>query len=507
MVVRIIIAGESQCIIFAEVCLVADHLKKNLPNFCYERIEKPILEWNMWLCKINQKNKWHHKGSPLIWKELFSKGSKPHYIGGSSEFLDYCHSYYKFDVLLASEKIETLIKSYKSYQTKLKSDRKSVKRILETTEEIREQPKTNFVVCISGARYPLTMHLISGLLDMSQGEKTIYKIYIYDEECTKGFMEFIEQECSYISTNHPGKVVKYIEKVGVALTHSDLFIILDHVPFQVESSIGDWIQANKKLMENMALKINASASQKMCILLPNLGPACYNATVLMNSVTYINKNNIVVATSDLGLEISSILAEIAEVSMRTIFCPPVWGFVGINHLVDIRTTVHKYDSFTPYDRYIKVKKSSLTIGSLTPEMRTMQYLVHFDKSLWIKHVEKKAKMTEDKISINKAISVLELIKLWLFNSNDSCIINLGIRCNGSFGLTFSGAFSQPAHFVNGEWTPASNYILPKDPQMNIKYLQQMAEIVMKMNKNELPKLIPYFPCTCKKKYYKKKGVW
>lgn len=47
MVVRIVIAGKSQCDIFAEVCLVADYLTQNLPNFCYERIEKSILEWEV----------------------------------------------------------------------------------------------------------------------------------------------------------------------------------------------------------------------------------------------------------------------------------------------------------------------------------------------------------------------------------------------------------------------------------------------------------------------------
>lgn len=51
MVFRIVIAGESQCNIFAEVCLVADHISQNLPSFCYERIEKPVAEWKVRNCK------------------------------------------------------------------------------------------------------------------------------------------------------------------------------------------------------------------------------------------------------------------------------------------------------------------------------------------------------------------------------------------------------------------------------------------------------------------------
>lgn len=142
-------------------------------------------------------------------------------------------------------------------------------------------------------------------------------------------------------------------------------------------------------MEQIAITINASASRNIRIIIPNVGPACYNATILMNSVRNINKSNIVVTTSDLGLDITSIAAEIAQVPMKNMFCPPVWGFVGVNHLVDIRTTLHRYDSFEPYERYVKVKNSTLIIGSLTPEVRTMEYLMYFDETLWTKVLQRK----------------------------------------------------------------------------------------------------------------------
>lgn len=158
--------------------------------------------------------------------------------------------------------------------------------------------------------------------------------------------------------------------------------------FSMDASIGEWLNGNKKKMANLALMINASALRKVYILFPNLGPACYNATVLSN-LANIKKSHIVVATSDLGLEISTVVAEIAEVPLRNMFCPPVWGFVGINHLVDIRTTVHRYNSFEPNNRYTKVRNSSLIIGSITPELRTMEYLMYFDESLWMKVADNK----------------------------------------------------------------------------------------------------------------------
>lgn len=44
---RIVIAGESQCQSFAECCLVADFLRQNLPDFCYDRVEISVIEWQV----------------------------------------------------------------------------------------------------------------------------------------------------------------------------------------------------------------------------------------------------------------------------------------------------------------------------------------------------------------------------------------------------------------------------------------------------------------------------
>lgn len=146
-------------------------------------------------------------------------------------------------------------------------------------------------------------------------------------------------------------------------------------------------------MYSVAESINAAGQKALRVLLPNLGPSCYNATIIKNLVKTINKNNIIVATSDLGLEVIRQISEIAKVPTKNIYCPPVWGFVGINHLVDVRTTTHRYDSFYPYERYKKVNKSTLKVGYLTPEMRMLEYLIHNDDTLWMKVTERKVSIS------------------------------------------------------------------------------------------------------------------
>lgn len=78
---------------------------------------------------------------------------------------------------------------------------------------------------------------------------------------------------------------------------------------------------------------------------------------------------------------------------------------------------------------------------------------------------------------------------------------------GSFGLTFHGIFSQPARWTGKEWVPASNYMLPKDPYVKLPYLQNMAEIMMKLKKGELPPIVPFYPCSCKPKLIHKKKIF
>lgn len=162
------------------------------------------------------------------------KGSKPYYIGSAPDFLEYCHSYYFLDMFISADKFKGLVDNFKQFERKLQMDRIDVAEKSSEcaiAEEVTS-PKQTFVVCISGASCPLTMYLINGLLEYSLGNKSISKIYMYDEDCSEEFVHYIEEECSYVGTKHPGKVLKFVDKIGLGLTHADLMIIMDHVPFE-----------------------------------------------------------------------------------------------------------------------------------------------------------------------------------------------------------------------------------------------------------------------------------
>lgn len=72
---------------------------------------------------------------------------------------------------------------------------------------------------------------------------------------------------------------------------------------------------------------------------------------------------------------------------------------------------------------------------------------------------------------------------------------------GSFGLNFDGIFSQPARFVDGRWEPATDFLMPKDRQMKLPYLIDIAKLTMTMAPEDLPEIHQYVPCSCKQKTY------
>lgn len=166
-----------------------------------------------------------------MWKELVVKGSKPHYIGGASEFLEYCHSYYNFDAYVNLQKLDDLNKNNVQLKNRIHVHKDSIQYTTNIEQTKERKKKNNWEICISGASNLVTTNLLSELLEIAPSEKNITKIYLYDEVDNNKRMEQLETDCCFVNTKNPNKVVKRVAKLGMGLTHSDLLIVLDHVPF------------------------------------------------------------------------------------------------------------------------------------------------------------------------------------------------------------------------------------------------------------------------------------
>lgn len=63
--------------------------------------------------------------------------------------------------------------------------------------------------------------------------------------------------------------------------------------------------------------------------------------------------------------------QVTKVSLKDMYCPPVWGFVGLNKYVDVRNTLQNHVYKLPGKRF----KSTLPQGSEQLEIRKIDCMV------------------------------------------------------------------------------------------------------------------------------------
>lgn len=71
-------------------------------------------------------------------------------------------------------------------------------------------------------------------------------------------------------------------------------------------------------------------------------------------------------------------------------------------------------------------------------------------------------------------------------------------------MKFDGVFSQPARYENDGWVPAADYMMPRDSNIKLDYLDSMAIMCMTLLRGAMPKVKPYVMCVCKPKPHERK---
>ncbi|XP_063093424.1 putative malate dehydrogenase 1B isoform X10 [Cavia porcellus] len=94
---KFVIAGKADCPYYAKAELLADYLQKNLPDFQIFKITQHPDVWEEWLKEVCEKNKWSHKKSPIVWRELLDRGGKALLLGGYNDFLEHAQHDYRDD--------------------------------------------------------------------------------------------------------------------------------------------------------------------------------------------------------------------------------------------------------------------------------------------------------------------------------------------------------------------------------------------------------------------------
>lgn len=155
------------------------------------------------------------------------------------------------------------------------------------------------------------------------------------------------------------------------------------------------------------------------IILALHGPVCFDATILAEYCTNIDKSEIVAVTADVGLETLNVLSKETKTPIANLSGPPVWGFVGINHIIDIDHIIEIHDVYRPYNRALKLSEdSTLVSGRNHTELRFFCYKTYDLKDIWRKVVKFK-------------VNVVDVVDLWLYSRfyrKKSTSDSMDLRC-------------------------------------------------------------------------------
>lgn len=122
-------------------------------------------------------------------------------------------------------------------------------------------------------------------------------------------------------------------------------------------------------MIDLAEVINEDSHRYMRIIVADHGPSCFNAAVLIHNIWTMRKSNIVALTADIGLATMHEITKSNSCLFRYLNGPPVWGFIGINQLIDFEHMIKMYSVYRPYKRAIKnIPETTLGLGKTCAEL-------------------------------------------------------------------------------------------------------------------------------------------
>ncbi|CAK9797436.1 Putative malate dehydrogenase 1B [Anthophora plagiata] len=456
-----VIAGILEDHNFNHICFIAESLSTLLPNFHYKSICKSSSEWKPWLKEICELHSWSHDKSPLIWREIGLTRTHTSYIGGSFQFWKLLHDYYNITSYLNDEDLDALREDLLFAHNVKKQKRKD----LDTLETCRQ-------IMIIGAGRSMCPDLVPQLLMTKELWLTGgILIYLYDEPGCFFKLRRIFKDAGTMGAGL--NTVNIVESIRDGLKDCDILIYLDSLSREENEGTDNWLERNYKTIEKLSRQINEYAPSRMKIIFCSMSLPCFYANVMHELVTKVEKTNIVVVSAHYGLDHLHSFVSSAGLTLENFGCPPVWGYLGINHFVDIYHMVQMCNIYHPAKRALNSNKNTvLPLGTEHSELRWFFYM-DYDTNPYKTFFKRKALVqyqvgrSED---FPKCKAICDLLKLWYKKDEDIWdeIISLGIASDGSFGIPKGLVFSQPVYLKMLEdgsriWVPYADFPMPNIP--------------------------------------------
>uniref|UniRef100_H0XGL1 Putative malate dehydrogenase 1B n=1 Tax=Otolemur garnettii TaxID=30611 RepID=H0XGL1_OTOGA len=471
---KFVIAGKADCPYYAKAELLADYLQKNLPDFKIHKITQHPEVWEEWLKNVCTKNKWSHKNSPIIWRELLDRGGKGLLLGGYNEFLEHAQLYYGITSSMTTEMMMVIAQENLGAHIEKEQEENTLKGLI--------SPLNVWITSASApACYNLLPILTSGEVF---GMDTAISITLLDNPRTENSLRCLVMEAQDLASPVL-RSISLCTKVEEAFHEAHVVIVLDDCTDRDVYSLEECLRSKVPLCQQFGYMLEKNAHDSVRVIVGGKSFVNLKTALLVKYAPNLAHNIITVA---LGVEgqAKALLARKMRTTPSYIKDVIVWGNISGNNYIDLRKTkVYRYES---------------AIWGPCQYSRPVLDLI-FD-SEWV-NKESVAVLNNWTATgkqfggILAAHSIATTLKYWYYGSPPGEIVSAGVLSEGQFGIPEGLVFSMPVKFENGTWEVLTDL---EDIEISEKKMARMTSDLIQEKLVALGDVLIFRPYQSERKY-------
>ncbi|XP_066201236.1 putative malate dehydrogenase 1B isoform X1 [Saccopteryx leptura] len=481
---KFVLAGRADCPYYAKAELLADYLQKNLPDFqVYKIVQHPNV-WEEWLKDLCEKNKWSHKNSPIIWRELLDRGGKGLLLGGYNEFLEHAQLYYGVTTNMTTELMKLIAQENLEAHIENKLEKETLKDLIDPLQ-----------VWITSASTPACYSLIPILTSGEVfGTHTEMSITLFDNKQA-------EENLQIIAADVQDLVPPLLRSVSVCTRAEEAFlqahvvIILDEPTDKEVYTLEDSIRSRVPLCRLYGSLLEKNARDSVRVIVGGKNFVNLKTVLLIRYAPSIAHNIVAVA---LGVEgkAKAALARKLQTSASCIKDVIIWGNISGNVYVDLRKAkIYRYESAIWGPPHFSRPVLSLVFDS---DWISREFVANLNEvTATGKHFR----------GMLAAHSIATTLKHWYHGSPPGEIVSLGVlseeifnhlcwnssinnAVSGQFGIPEGIVFSMPVKFENGTWVVLTDL---EDIEISEQIMTRMTSDLIREKHVALGDLITFQP--------------
>ncbi|XP_058405683.1 putative malate dehydrogenase 1B isoform X2 [Diceros bicornis minor] len=464
---KFVLAGRADCQYYAKAELLADYLQKNLPDFRIHKITQHPHVWEEWLKHLCEKNKWSHKTSPIIWRELLDRGGKGLLLGGYNEFLEHAQLYYGVTSSMTTELMKAIAQENLETHIEKELEGEALKGLLSPLQ-----------VWITSASAPACYNLIPILTSGEVfGTHTEISITLFDQKEAEENLNMLMSEIRDLVSPFL-RSVSVCTRVEEAFLQAHVVIVLDDSTDKEVHSLEDCIRSRVPLCRLYGYLMEKNAHESVRVIVGGKTFVNLKTVLLTRYAPHIAHNVVAVA---LGVEgqAKAALARKLGTTPSSIKDVIIWGNISGNNYVDLRQA--------------KVYRRESAIWGPPHYSRPVLHLI--SDSEWVngEFVATLKKLTatgEQFGAILAAHSIATTLKYWYHGSPPGEVVSLGVLSEGQFGVPEGIVFSMPVKFENGTWEVLTDL---KNIEINERIMTRMTSDLIQEKLVALGDLINFQP--------------